>query len=419
MSNSTLSKKLASVKPGTLYVGVDLALDHNVAVVLSERAERLARFGFPNDRGGYDYFYRRLEAVQGRQQAPAVLVGMEPTNYFWKLLAADLELHRVGYRLVNPYTVKKHREGDQLDRSKDDYRDAFTIGDLLRTGKFTETRLLHGQYAELRQYSTLYERLRRDTGRQKTLIRNTAGQLFPELPREFKDFTGATTLAMLNNHAAATMIQSMSEDAFIAGVRADFQGKRLQVSKLRRVHALVANSVGLKDGVQALQLALHMHIEALETLQRQLDEASIAFVDTFLALPEAPYLLSVHGLGVITAATILSEIGDPKHYSNGRQLIKLAGTQPVLNTSGRKTRSRTPMSHKGRPRLRTALFFAVMRLVQVDDAFAREYLQLQTREENPLIKMQALGVLMNKLLRILWALMRNRTFYNPDFQRAA
>jgi len=419
MSNSTLSKKLASVKPGTLYVGVDLALDHNVAVVLSERAERLARFGFPNDRGGYDYFYRRLEAVQGRQQAPAVLVGMEPTNYFWKLLAADLELHRVGYRLVNPYTVKKHREGDQLDRSKDDYRDAFTISDLLRTGKFTETRLLHGQYAELRQYSTLYERLRRDTGRQKTLIRNTAGQLFPELPREFKDFTGATTLAMLNNHAAATMIQSMSEDAFIAGVRADFQGKRLQVSKLRRAHALVANSVGLKDGVQALQLALHMHIEALETLQRQLDEASIAFVDTFLALPEAPYLLSVHGLGVITAATILSEIGDPKHYSNGRQLIKLAGTQPVLNTSGRKTRSRTPMSHKGRPRLRTALFFAVMRLVQVDDAFAREYLQLQTREENPLIKMQALGVLMNKLLRILWALMRNRTFYNPDFQRAA
>ncbi len=419
MSNNTLSKKLASVKPGTLYVGVDLALDHNVAVVLSERAERLARFRFPNDRGGYDYFYRRLEAVQGRQQASAVLVGMEPTNYFWKLLAADLERHQVGYRLVNPYTVKKHREGDQLDRSKDDYRDAFTIGDLLRTGKFTETRLLHGQYAELRQYATLYERLRRDTRRQKTIIRNMAGQLFPELAREFKDFTGATTLAMLNNHAAATMIQSMSEDAFIAGVRADFQGKRLQVSQLRRAHALVTNSVGLKDGVQALQLALRMHIEALETLQRQLDEASIAFVDTFLALPEAPCLLSVHGLGVITAATILSEIGDPKHYSNGRQLIKLAGTQPVLNTSGRKTRSRTPMSHKGRPRLRTALFFAVMRLVQVDDAFAREYLQLQTREENPLIKMQALGVLMNKLLRILWALMRNRTFYNPDFQRTA
>ncbi len=124
MSNRTLSKKLASVKPGTVFVGIDLALDRNVAVVLSERAEPLARFGFPNERVGYDYLYRRLEAIQEQQQAPAVLVGMEPTNYFWKLLAADMEQRQpdYGYRLVNPYTVKKHREGEQLDRSKDDNR---------------------------------------------------------------------------------------------------------------------------------------------------------------------------------------------------------------------------------------------------------------------------------------------------------
>jgi hypothetical protein len=116
MSSSTLSKKLTSVKPGTVFVGVDLALDRNVAVVLTERAEQLARFGFPNEREGYDYFYRQLEAIQKRQQAPAVLVGMEPTNYFWKLLAADMEQHRpnYGFRLVNPFTVKKNREAINL-----------------------------------------------------------------------------------------------------------------------------------------------------------------------------------------------------------------------------------------------------------------------------------------------------------------
>jgi hypothetical protein len=42
------------------------------------------------------------------------------------------------------------------------------------------------------------------------------------------------------------------------------------------------------------------------------------------------------------------------------------------------------MSRKGRSRLRTMLFFAVMRLVQVDDAFAREYLRFQQRDNNPL-----------------------------------
>jgi len=421
MSNSTLSKKLASVKPGTLFVGIDLALDRNVAVVLSERAEQLSRFGFPNERDGYDYLYRRLDTLREHQQAPAVLVGMEPTNYFWKLLASDMEQQRpdYSYRLVNPYTVKKNREGDQLDRSKDDNRDAFTIGNLLRTGKYTETRLLHGGYAELRQYVTLHERLKGDARRQKILIRNIAGQLFPELPRVFKDLAGETALAMLRSHAAAVTPRNKSQDRFITDVRADFRGRRLQVAKLRRVHVLAERSVGLKDGTEALQLALRTHIETLQVLQQQLEEIRAAQVDTFLALPQSDYLLSVPGLGVITAAKILSEIGDPSNYTSSRQLVKLAGTQPVPNTSGRKTRSKTPMSHKGRPRLRTALFFAVMRLVQVDETFARDYLHLQTREKNPLTKMQALGVLMNKLLRILWALMQNRTFYSPGFSGTA
>jgi transposase len=419
MSQRTLSKKLASVKPGTLFVGVDLALDHNIAVVIDERARRLDRFRFSNDQAGYEYFHRRLRKVKEKHRAPAVLVGMEPTNYFWKLLANDLEARQVAYRLVNPYTVKKHREGDQLDRSKDDPRDAFFIADLLRTGKYTETRLLHGPYAELRQYVTLRERLRGDLRRQKSLVTNIAGQLFPELSREFKDVTGQTALALLSRHAAAVGIRELPLDLFIHNVRSVFQGTRLMVSKLRRVHALAGRSVGVQDGIQALQLALDQQTKTLQHLQQQLTQAEDALTDLFLTLPEAEHMLSVHGLGTITAAIILSEIGDPSHYRAGPQLVKLAGTQPVPNVSGRKSRSKTPMSHKGRPRLRTALFFAVMRLVRVDDAFARRYLYLQTRDKNPLCKTQALGALMNKLLRILWSLIRQRTFYVPDFQRVA
>lgn len=56
----TLTRKLARVKPGTLFVGVDLALDRNFAVILDEHAQHLARFHFPNDRGGFDFFRRRF-----------------------------------------------------------------------------------------------------------------------------------------------------------------------------------------------------------------------------------------------------------------------------------------------------------------------------------------------------------------------
>lgn len=409
MSHRTLTDKLADVKPGTLFVGVDLGLDHNTAVVLAQHGRALASFRFTQRREGYDYFYRRLDALQERQQAPAVWVGMEPTNYFWKLPAADMEQHRpaYSYRLVNALTVKRHREGDQLDRAKDDLRDAFTIGDLLRTGKFTTTQLLRGGYAQLREYVALYDCLGRDIRRQKTLIHTIAGQVFPELGQVFKDWTGQTALAILRSHAAAVDIQRMPWPAFLRDIR----GQRLTLSKLRRVYALAQTSVGLKEGTSALQLSIRQHIETLELLQRQRKEACAAMSEVFLTLPEAPYMLSVRGLGPLSAAVILSEIGDPSRFRRAQQLVKLAGLQPVPNTSGRRCRSQTPISHQGRTRLRTALFYAVLRLIQIDPAFAHDYRHLQQREHNPLLKMQALVVLMNKLLRILWTLMRQHTGY--------
>lgn len=268
----------------------------------------------------------------------------------------------------------------------------------------------------LRQYAAQYDRLRGELTRHKNRLHNAVGQLFPEVTRVFRDLSSQTALAMLRHHAAAVVIRDLSAAAFIAGVRADFTGQRLAVTKLRQAHALAATSVGLQEGIQALQLLVGHEIQTLTVLDHQWTAARDAMTEVFLGLAESRYWLSIPGLGLVTAATILAEIGDPSHYHHGRQWIKLAGTQPTPNTSGRKSRSRTPISRKGRPRLRTALFFAVMRLVQLDDAFAQEHLRLQQREHNPLTKMQSLGALMNKLLRILWALVRHQTFYNPAFE---
>jgi transposase len=169
----------------------------------------------------------------------------------------------------------------------------------------------------------------------------------------------------------------------------------------------------VKYGVQALQLALKLHVESLDRLQDQEKQILSALEVCFLSLPEANSLLSVKGIGILSGATILAEIGDPKRFRHAGQLVKLAGIQPTPNRSGRKQRSATPMSHQGRPRLRSALYFTCLRLIRVDQRFSQRYQNLQNREINPLTKMQAVGVLMNKLLHILWSLMKQQTQYKP------
>jgi transposase len=207
----------------------------------------------------------------------------------------------------------------------------------------------------------------------------------------------------------------MTVEAFMAQVRVAYSGKRLFVSKLRRAHPLAATSIGVTAGLQAIQLAIPVHLAELQTFQKQLKQVTTAMTACLASLPEAPYLLSVKSLKAVSAAIFMAEVGDPQRYQAAAQWVKLAGIQPAPNTSGKKQRSRTPMSHQGRTRLCTLLYFTCLRMVQHDNHFAQIYSHLQRRQNNPLTKMQALSVLMNKLLHILWALIHNQTFCNPSF----
>jgi len=219
-------------------------------------------------------------------------------------------------------------------------------------------------------------------------------------------------------YASATIIRQPNVEDFIAQVRSTYSGKKLFVTKLRRVHQLAATSIGVTEGVGAIQLAIQVHLAELQTFQKRLKRITIAMTACLATLPEAPYLLSVKSLQAVSAAIFLAEVGDPKRYQAAAQWVKLAGIQPAPSTSGKKKRSKTPMSRQGRARLRTMLYFTCLRMVRFDEHFAQIYAHLQRRQNNPLTKMQALGVLMNKLLHILWALIHNQTFYNPSFDQS-
>ena len=251
--------------------------------------------------------------------------------------------------------------------------------------------------------------------REKTILWGLVGQVFPEMVRAFKDLDGETYQALLTTCAAAAAIRQMPLDAFLAQVRAAYSGKRLCVSKLKRVYQLASRSIGVTEGLQAIQLAIQVHLNHLQIFETQLAQVTGAMTARLFSLPEALYLLSCPCLKPVSAALFLAEVGDPQRYQKAAQWVKLAGIQPTPKASGKKQRSRTPMSHQGRPRLRTLLYFSCLRMVQYDTRFAQLYAYLQRRQDNPLTKMQAVGVLMNKLLHIWWALIHNQTFYNPSF----
>lgn len=403
---------LSTIKPGTIFVGVDLGRYRSTAIATTAQARRIGRHVFSHGRGGYETLAHYLGRWTQECQAPEAIVGMEPTNYYWKLVAEEMERIGQRYVLVNPYTVKKHREGDQLDRAKDDNRDALTIADLVRTGKFTQTTLLHGSYASLREYGAIYDQTRTQIGRQRNQIRARMDQLFPELQGLYQGL-GYTVRAIIRHHAAAARVRQMSWSEFLAGVQADANGHRLQLGKVHEAYDLAKDSVSVTKGVDALQFGVTASLERFELLEQQQKQMREEMAGILLSLPEAPYVLSIPGVSPLMAALLLGEIGDPSRYRSAKQLVKLAGVQPSPNESGSRTTSPTEMSRKGRALLRETLYFCCLHLIRMDEAFIYHYRRFQERPSNPLTKMQALGALMNKLLRVLWALMRQPAYYDP------
>ncbi len=67
--------------------------------------------------------------------------------------------------------------------------------------------------------------------------------------------------------------------------------------------------------------------DRLERLTSDINELSRELTDHTTRI--CPNLLSIPGVGPVTAATILAELGDPNRVRNGAALARMAGTAPI------------------------------------------------------------------------------------------
>ncbi len=127
----------------------------------------------------------------------------------------------------------------------------------------------------------------------------------------------------------------------------------------------------------------------------------------------AEYLLSIKGVGVVSLAVCLDELGDPLRFDDPRQMSRLAGYKLVEDSSG-KNKSGTCISKRGRKDLRKMLYQMALTAVAVNPEMKELYRYLKTREVNPLKKMQELVVVSKKLLTLMYTLAKKKQYYNAE-----
>jgi transposase len=411
---NTGEKKQEVITPNTLVCGIDIAKNVHWARFIDYRGIELSKaVRFENNKSGFETIVTKIEQVCKEKGKDNVVVGMEPTGPYWKALAWHLKKKMIQEVVVNPYHTKRSKELDDNSPTKNDPKDALVIAKLVKDWRFSVAYLPEGVYAELRELTNNRTSIKKMMNSVKNQIAGILDQYFPEYTTVFKKpLRSKTSLQILKSCPFPMLIQELGIDGVLAEIK---KGVNRTVGRKRAEQLLHAAevSVGIANGLESVQLSLRMKIEQFELLAKQLELVEKHMEQAILRTGYAEILLDIKGMGVVSLASLLGEIGDPMRFESPRQINRLAGYNLVEDSSG-KSKSGTVISKRGRGGLRAVLYFMAVVMVKNNNEMKQFYRYLKTRSKNPLKSNQALVVVAEKILTIIHALVRKHEIYQPE-----
>ena len=417
MKNQT-SKRIEEITTGTLIVGVDIAKEVHWARFVDYRGvEHGKAVSFRNDRKGYESILSRIGEICNlktlRYPIETVIVGMEPTGHYWKPYASYM-MHK-GYRIVgvNPYHTKKSKELDDNSPTANDKKDAITIARLVKDGRFFDPYLPREEYGELRGLTNARVSATKRNNAVKNTITAILDEYFPEIWTVFKNpLTGKASRQILRSCPFPLFILEKGESDVLAEIKKAVK-RTVGLKKVRELISVAKDSIGVKYGLDAAKMRLGWLLDELELLEKQLVDVEHAMESALLKTGYADQLLEIKGIGIVTAASFLGEVGDPLRFHNARQISRYAGYNLVEDSSG-KSKSGTIISKRGRKQLRSILYQMAFTMVGKNAEMKALYQHLITRERNPLKKKQALVVVSKKIITVIYSLLKKQETYKPE-----
>jgi transposase len=409
---NTAARKRKQVPEGYLIIGVDPHKKKHAAVAITQDFTTRDKFKFDNTREGLETMLRRVRTEMVKSSCRGVMFAIETGGHYWRNVAYYLGEQDIPFRFINQFTLKRRREGKDLNRRKNDYRDSEVAAQLLCTGEFTESKLPQGVYAELRTAHNAYRRLVKERTRITNLVKGLLDALFPEFTQVFKDPCGLTALSVLSTYPIPRVIAGMTEDEFVATIKAKHKG-RLMRKKLRALHYSARTSIGIDAGARSVSSEISFLVEKLELIRRHIRIIEGTLVRLVDETEEGKYLLSIRGLNYIAVAGLLAELGCFKAYRSAKQMIKMAGSNPTESESAGKKGTHPPMSKQGRPVLRYCAWTSVIPMLRLNLDFRAWAKQRRERaaHANPLNGREVVGAALNRLLRLAFAMVKNQTYY--------
>ncbi|MCH6168044.1 IS110 family transposase [Pseudonocardia alaniniphila] len=328
-----------------VFCGIDWAERHHDIALIGQDGGLIAKRRINDGPDGFDELTAMLTAA-GDSVEDSIPVAIETPR---GLLVAALRATARPVFAINPMAVARYRERHSFARAKSDHADAMTLANILRTDSHAHRKMPAD--TDLAQAIAVLARAAQDA-----IWRRTRATLeLRSLLREY--YPGFLTAFARAGGSGVTNLAGSDARHVLALAPSPAAGTRISVARIAAALRRGGRKRGAHIRAAAIAQALHapqlrqpplieqamsrQALALLTTLNAECDNAEQlgqASIEAFRSHPDHTIITSFPGLGELTGARILGELGDDRaRFTDARAVKAYAGSAPVTRASGRNT----------------------------------------------------------------------------------
>lgn len=405
------AEKIRQIKSNSLIVTFDIGKTIHYAYFRSPDGSDIKPFRVFNTRLSYNQFWSKMIQFKKQHGLDEVIIGFESTGPYAEPLFHYLKDKPVKTVQVNPLHTKRIKELTGNSPHKTDRKDPCVIADVICLGHALSLVIPQGPAAQLRRLTHARERSIKKRTADLNQLQDLIYVIFPEFLSIIKDVSTKTARYLIKNYPSPEAIAQMGIEPLAKMLKKVSRG-RLRRDRAEALYKAACSSIGLIEGKEAILIELNHLISRIETEDEFVKNIENQMSEQLEHIPYMGSILSIKGIGPVTAAGLIGEVGDFRKFKTISEVMKLGGLDLYEISSGRH-RGQRRISKRGRPLMRKLLFFAAINTVKRGGIMHESY---KCMLDNGTIKMKALTAISCKLLRIIFAVIRDDTEYRDNYQ---
>lgn len=336
-------------------------------------------------------------------------VVLEATGNYSKPITSYFVKHGYDVIILNPLQTHELKR-KTIRKVKTDPIDTSRIAKVYYLNDFTPTKLADSNISELRNISRQYHGFNILYTETLLRLRNILDLIFPGYDKLFSSVSSKISLRFLSKFKTPEDVLNADFNDIVETLKVHNRPKSWSEKKAKLIVEAAKDSLPDYTSQQSNVYALEKYITLLSCIQNILTDVRDQMIKQAKLSSHYELLLSIPGIGELTASTILSEVGNINRFPTEKQLVAFAGLDPSVYQSGNFRASNNKISKRGSTYLRKALYQATCAgIYKRSSGYAnpvlRAYYDKKIAEGKP--SKVALIATSNKLPRIIFGILKS------------